>query len=255
MKPDKIAEILNKKIPLAYSKTYCEKFDSYDNSGFLVNAGKETAKILFSLDLSLRTVKKAMETGAGMIVTHHPCIYRPIKSIDADEPIGLCMANGISVYSMHLNLDVSEDGIDENLAKMLGAEDFTVCEEIEKGVGYGKLFSIKETKLKDFVEKIKKDFHTDRVFVYGDENAKVGNIGSFCGGGYETALKYADKADTVVTSDVPHHALLKLVENNKNVVVLTHYACETYPFFKVYESLKDCFDGTRCEFFIDERFI
>ena len=255
MLPKKISDILNEKIPLDYSKRYCEKFNAYDNSGLLVNTGKDVKKILFSLDLSMRAVKKAIDTGANMIITHHPCIFNPLSSLDETDAVTVCIENGISVYSMHLNLDVATDGIDERLAKMLGAESFGVCEEVYDNVGYGKVFLVEETTLDEFVAKIKKDFNTERVLFYGDGKHKVRRVGSFCGGGSSIAVKYCDAVDTVVTCDAPHHIILILTEKNKNVILLTHYASETYPFKGVYAELKDAFDGVKCEFFIDERFI
>ena len=46
---------------------------------------KEINKILFSLDLSNETLKKAVELGCDTIVTHHPAIYNPVKRLSIND--------------------------------------------------------------------------------------------------------------------------------------------------------------------------
>ena len=60
---------------------------------------------------------------------------------------------------------------------------------------------------------------------YGD--GVVNKIASFCGGGASHAadavVKNLTDADTIVTSDMPHHVLLSLLERGKKVMILPHY--------------------------------
>ena len=53
-----------------------------DNSGFLVgSAGQEIASVLFALDVSERVIDEAVSLGAGLIVTHHPLMFDPLRSL------------------------------------------------------------------------------------------------------------------------------------------------------------------------------
>jgi putative NIF3 family GTP cyclohydrolase 1 type 2 len=119
MKLIEIYEIAKKEAPKSLSDEYCEKYGAYDNSGIIVNTGEEIDKILFSLDMTNEAVEKAVKIGAKLIITHHPAIYGKISELSVDDTLGekliKCIKNGISVISMHLNLDCAKDGIDENL--------------------------------------------------------------------------------------------------------------------------------------------
>ena len=45
-------------------------------------------KILFALDCSEAVIDEAIEIGANMIITHHPFIFKALKTLDFDTPIG-----------------------------------------------------------------------------------------------------------------------------------------------------------------------
>ena len=92
----------------------------FDNPGFLVGDKKDTVKkALVCLDCDITAVKKAAETGAGLIVTHHPVIYDPLKSVTAGSVVYEAIKNGISVISMHTNLDIADGGVNDCLCSAL----------------------------------------------------------------------------------------------------------------------------------------
>ena len=109
--------------PKALSDEYCARFQAYDNSGILLETGDEVCGAVFSLDFSLASIARAKALGANVIVTHHPAIYGKIGDIrisdfqPLDRKLIECIKNGISVISMHLNLDVVVGGIDESLQR------------------------------------------------------------------------------------------------------------------------------------------
>ena len=75
MKVNDIFEYLNRLFP---TKTACD----FDNVGLLVGDGEsEVKKALVSLDCSNDTVNKAIKNGCELIITHHPVIFSPLKSV------------------------------------------------------------------------------------------------------------------------------------------------------------------------------
>ena len=61
----------------------------FDNAGFLVGRGeRETGKVLVSLDITLPVVQEAARLGAGLIVSHHPVIFQPVRQLTDDDPTG-----------------------------------------------------------------------------------------------------------------------------------------------------------------------
>ena len=99
----------------------------WDNVGLLVGDPRaEIDKILISLDITNQVVEEAIEKGAGMIVSHHPLIFKPIKNIIWDKPEGAILKkliqNEINVYAAHTNLDLCRNGVNETLFECLGLE-------------------------------------------------------------------------------------------------------------------------------------
>ena len=81
----------------------------FDNAGFLVGRGERAvSKILVSLDVTEEVAEEAAELGAELIVSHHPVIFRPAKSVTDGDPDGrvlLALAeHRIAAICAHTNL-------------------------------------------------------------------------------------------------------------------------------------------------------
>ena len=61
------------------------KRGEYDNSGIIIKSHDEVKAVLFSLDLSEEAVKTAKRLSCDTIVTHHPAVYYPVKSLSEDD--------------------------------------------------------------------------------------------------------------------------------------------------------------------------
>ena len=97
----------------------------FDNAGFLVGRGERAvSKILVSLDVTEEVAEEAAELGAELIVSHHPVIFRPAKSVTDGDPDGrvlLALAeHRIAAICAHTNLDAVAGGVNDALAQKLG---------------------------------------------------------------------------------------------------------------------------------------
>lgn len=272
MKQAEFYEIINAIAPKTLSDEYCQRYGAYDNSGVLVSVGEQVTKAVFSLDFSLAAVEKAIQNKAEVLVTHHPAIYGKIGEILAQDTLGekltLCIQNGVSVMSMHLNLDGAIGGVDESLA--LG-----VCQSASEKVenetslinvkirdelcvgGYGRAYDITPVSLQALAKGMQKTFQTDRILVYGDLSSQVSRVASFCGaGGDESAVDFAirEGASVVISSDFKHHVLAYALERGLCVIALTHYAAENYGFEKFYQKVRTQ-TGVECLYHVDERLL
>ena len=257
-KLEKLMSIVDDVAPLSISYETIDN-GGYDNSGLIVKCSDSVNKILFSLDLSNKVVEMAEELGCDTIITHHPAIYNPVKtlSIDGDTaPIVKAVKLGINIVSMHLNLDMADKGIDYYLAQALGGKNQKIIDYLDDKHGYGREIEI-SLPLSRLVDTIKAKLGTEKIIYYGD--GQVEKVATFCGGGASYALDFALSgktfADTLVTSDVPHHVIKELVEKDKKLVIIPHYCSENYVFNKFYSLVKKETDGQiQYLYFEDKRF-
>ncbi len=97
---------------------------SWDNVGLQVgDESGETGKVLVTLTVTAEVVKEAAAAGAGLIVSHHPLIFEPLRSLNLKEPVARLvrelLAEGVTLYVAHTNLDVVEGGVSVALADAL----------------------------------------------------------------------------------------------------------------------------------------
>ena len=96
---------------------------NWDNCGLLIGSMEnEVHKVLFSLDVTENVVEYAVKEKIDLIISHHPVIFQPQKSISQKKLLTL-IENKISVISAHTNLDVSKYGVNFVLAETLGLQD------------------------------------------------------------------------------------------------------------------------------------
>ncbi len=100
----------------------------WDNSGLQVGSPEaEVVKIGLALDATQNTVREALDAGCDLLFTHHPLIFKPLKSIDAESPEGavitLAMRGGLSIFAAHTNWDAAALGVADALAELLELEE------------------------------------------------------------------------------------------------------------------------------------
>lgn len=85
---------------------------------------KKIERVLVTLDVNEEVVDEAIAKSAGLIIAHHPPIYRPLQNLQTDFPQGRLIEklikHDIAVYAAHTNLDVAEGGVNDLLADALG---------------------------------------------------------------------------------------------------------------------------------------
>ena len=85
------------------------------------------SRVLVALDLTPAVVDEAAETGAEMIVTHHPLLFKPVGRATADDPVGGLVWRlgraGVSYAAVHTNLDAARGGVSFALAEQVGVRE------------------------------------------------------------------------------------------------------------------------------------
>ena len=101
--------------------------ESWDNCGLQVGSMSGTVcRVLTALDVTAEVVAEAIEKRVQCIVSHHPMIFKGLKSINLGtmqgKMIGDLLQHGIHVYSAHTNLDVARGGLNDEVANRLGLQ-------------------------------------------------------------------------------------------------------------------------------------
>ena len=111
--------------------------EKWDNVGLMLgNYNDEVNKVLVCLDVTTDVVDEAIKNGINLIVSHHPLIFKPLKSLNFTDDfksniIRNLIQNNISVISFHTNLDSASLGLNDFLAKKLKLEEINVLFEHE----------------------------------------------------------------------------------------------------------------------------
>lgn len=102
-----------------------------DNVGLQVGSmEREVQKILVALDVTPEVIEEARSNEVELIVTHHPLLFRPPRTVTMDDRVGRMVIDliqsDIALYSVHTNLDFSEKGVSFILAERLGLQNISV---------------------------------------------------------------------------------------------------------------------------------
>lgn len=215
-------EYMNEKIPPSLS---C----GWDNDGLMCcpNPERRIRKVLVVLDVSEEIVDKAVANECDVIVSHHPLVFKPIKSLTtyAGVPRKLIklVENGIAVMSFHTRFDAVCGGVNDVLANVLGlknVESFGVDGEEMGRVGF-----VEETELPLFAAKVKEVLGSPVVLYSG--NLPVKRVAVLGGNGddFVSAAKNAG-ADTYLSGRIGYHMMADAKENGINLVEAGHYFTE-----------------------------
>ena len=216
MTVEKIFEFLNQKFPV---DTAC----GFDNVGTLVgNRNQTVTKALVALDCTMPVIKDAIENGCELIITHHPIIFSGLKSVLDDTLVFEIIKNGLSVISMHTNLDQGDGGVNDALCDVIGLKNVETVEAPDKFLL--KKGEISPLSADDFAKHLKEVLNYPVKYV-GENEIKNVLVCSGSGAQYHTLLK-ENGCDALVTADVRHNNFLDAAQNGLALYDCGHFNTE-----------------------------
>ncbi len=113
--------------------------EDYDNSGVQVgDVNREATGAILAIDVTENVIDEAISLGCNLIISHHPLIFRPFKSLIGRNYIERCILkaikNDIVIYAAHTNLDNAQGGVNYKLAEMLELENVKVLKPISNSL-------------------------------------------------------------------------------------------------------------------------
>lgn len=221
--------------------------EQWDNVGLLIESPLPPRtganRILLTNDLTTAVTDEAIKTNASFVVTYHPTIFRPLKTLTLAKPLQAnllrCAANGISVYSPHTALDSVRGGINDWLGSGIATSDPPKRNEDpgkisplsedkvdEVGGGLGRLVTLPNPiSMKELQGRIKRHLNLEHIQVAypegrtGDE-ADIRTISICAGSGGSVLL--GTKADVYWTGELAHHEVLASIADGHYVALCGH---------------------------------
>ncbi|MBF8981981.1 Nif3-like dinuclear metal center hexameric protein [Lutibacter sp. B2] len=188
--------------------------EGWDNVGLLIgNPSNTIKKIMVCLEVTPEIINEAIGRKADLIICHHPLIFKAMKSIKTDEPIGnmvyKLIQNEIAVYCAHTNLDIIARGTNDVLADLLDIKEkrplISSMKNEEFGLGRIGVLS-RTTTLLEIVKSIKFKLGLRSVKVVGNDKKEINKIALCTGSGAEfISNAYKAGCDLYITGDVKYH--------------------------------------------------
>ncbi|MEE2642169.1 MAG: Nif3-like dinuclear metal center hexameric protein [Planctomycetota bacterium] len=249
--------------PLASVIGFLESFaplklaEEWDNVGLLLgDRSQKTDTIMTCLTVTPGVVGEAIEQGAGLIVSHHPLPFKPLKKITADSSTGrmvleLCK-NGIALFSPHTAFDSTADGINQSLADRIGLGDVLPIREIDSFpttgdgpvYGVGRFGSLESRSCRELCRELKGLFNLPLVKFCGDLDSQVSRIAIACGSAGQF-LPDAARAgcDGLITGETNYHTCLEALAAGVSLFLLGHYGSERFAVEMLAQRLQQEFPG------------
>lgn len=206
--------------------------EKWDNVGLMLgNYNDEVNKVLVCLDVTTAVVDEAIDNGINLIVSHHPLIFKPLKSLNFTDDfksniIRNLIQNNISVISFHTNLDSAALGLNDYLAKKLKLEEISPLfeHELDQNSGLGRIGKLSnDMNLEEFIKYLKNQFKLETVSAVIGNNKKISSVAILGGSGADFIYSTPD-VDIYLTGDVGYHAALDTIEMKKNIIDIGHFS-------------------------------
>ena len=195
-----------------------ETQEGWDNSGMLVgDMDAEVKKVAVVLDITHEEIKKAKAIGADLIISHHPVIFTPIKSVTKGSVPYELVASSINALCCHTPLDIADGGTNDSLAELLGIEVTRTEDPILR------LGTVEPTSAENLAGKIAKTLNTK--VRYADAGRKIEKI-AICTGAGCSLIEAAGEIDAFITGDASHHNFLDCIQAGITLIAAGHYETE-----------------------------
>ena len=230
-----IVRFLQEHAPLEFA-------EGWDNVGLLVGDPRRTVSgIITCLTLTPDVADEAIERGAGLVVTHHPILFRPVQQITAATSEGGMLLRlieaGVAVYSSHTAYDSAGEGINQQLAELFELTQIGVLRTagLEAGNGTGAQSGgagrfgtlAVPVSLAALLQRVRDRLPVEHLQYVGDPALPVRKLAIACGSAAEflpDAVRHG--CQVLLTGEARFHACLQARELGIGLILAGHYASE-----------------------------
>lgn len=219
--------------------------ESYDNSGLLVgDRSGEVTSALITIDITEEVVDEAIAHQCDLIISHHPLIFKGIKSITGSNTVEKCLIkairNNIAVYAAHTNLDSVEGGVNSKICEKIGLTNCRVLSPVNNQLV--KLVTFVPT---DYLEKVRSAIFSAGAGVIGNYDEcsfSAPGHGTFRGNGQSkpfagTSGQLHTEPETRLETIVPRHLIPGTVAALKASHPYEEVAYDLLPLENKYDSV------------------
>ncbi len=227
--------------------------EEWDNSG--LQAGDPewpVHKIIISLDPSMEVMEEAEKQNAGMVLTHHPLLIKPEKSILFNQMPGSAISvscrNRISIVSAHTSLDKAQQGLNDCFASLVGLRDLLPLvpdsdenTELYGSPGFGRKGELQfPGTLESVASGIKTSLGLDRVKLVCENRGREIKTAAVCTGSGGSFVDdfLRSGADVYITGDIKYHEARRVEENCRALIDVGHFASEIAAVGLLYDRLR-----------------
>lgn len=232
----------------------------WDNVGLMTgNPGQPVSGVLVGLDPTENLLDEAENAGLNAIVTHHPLIFHPLKTVRTDLAVGRflqkALAAEISVIGCHTNLDLAAGGVNDVLAAALGLQDvrpLTVTEDgpleedrQEQVAGFGRYGRLPEPMTAPaFLKHLHTSLAQPVLAVAGKLPVEITTVAVCGGSGSDLAeTAWQTGAQVYITGEIKHSVARWAEASNFCVIDAGHFATENPVVTKLAGLLTQVFAG------------
>ncbi len=223
--------------------------EEWDNVGLQIgNPRLPARRIWIALDPGTEVIEAACQKEVDLLITHHPLIFKPLKTIDFDTPGGsiiqMAAQHQLAIFSAHTNFDIVSDGVNDILAQRLGLKQPEILQPVkvetpvqsemsspagvEEAYGIGRIGALdKSRSLKSLVSMVKKKLKLDFVKVAGNPGLKVSRVALCSGSGSSLMPSFlSSKAEVYISGDIHYHNARDAESENRAIIDIGHFASE-----------------------------
>jgi dinuclear metal center YbgI/SA1388 family protein len=219
--------------------------EQWDNCGLQVGSrSQQVKKVWVALDPLLSVVDAAADQGVDLIITHHPLLFRSVRSIDLESAIGKVIAiaikHRIALYAAHTNLDSAHRGINTQLADLIGLSGLEplVAADVDSRhtldrvevpqTGLGRIGWLDPPQtVGELVEPIKRCLNLTSVRIAGDTQLKVRRAAVCSGAGSSLMEAFlSSDAQVYISGDSRYHDARAVEEAGRALIDVGHFASE-----------------------------
>lgn len=233
-------------------KLPCELSCEWDNDGDMLclDGDRDIKKILVALDITSDVIGYAEENGHDMIVSHHPLIFKPMRSLNTGSITGkrVCRLIKSDIFAMSFHTRLDAVAVNDALAQALELENVEgFCLD---GIMMGRIGVLpRQMSVEDFAEYVK--IKLNAPFVEYPKVEKSINRVALLGGSGAGAAELARSlgADCLLTGECGYNKALDSAESGFPIIVAGHYYTENPVCDKIVKIINDVCEEVVCEIY------